>query len=45
MKRRTLRQLRPKRQPTDHHGVNFVVINSGGGKFLHEDVVYDHQKP
>ena len=32
MKRRTLRQLRPKRQPADHHCVYVVLLDPAVGK-------------
>ena len=32
MKRRTLRQLRPKRQPADHHHVYVVLLDPAVGK-------------
>jgi hypothetical protein len=32
MKRRTLRQLRPKRKPADHHHVYVVLLDSAVGR-------------
>ena len=32
MKRRTLKPLRPKRQPADHHHVYVVLLNAAVGK-------------
>ena len=44
MKRRTLRQLHPKRQPADHHHSSVVLLNGAVDKILHEHVVDDSQK-
>ena len=33
MRRRTLKQLRPKRQPEQHHHVYVVLLDSAVGKF------------
>ena len=32
MKRRTLKQLRPKRQPAEHHSVYVVLLDRAAGK-------------
>jgi hypothetical protein len=32
MKRRTLKQLRPKRQPAEHHSVYVVLLDPAAGK-------------
>ena len=44
MKRRTLRQLRPKPQPEDHHSVYVVLPGAASGKLPRSEVVYNNQK-
>jgi hypothetical protein len=48
MKRRTLKQLRPKRQPEQHHNVYVVLLDPAVGrirKVLAENPKRDRKKP
>ena len=48
MKRRTLKQLRPKRQPADHHHVYVVLLDPAVGKVRKvraENPKRDRKKP
>lgn len=48
MKRRTLRQLRPKRQPEDHHHVYVVLLDPAVARILKvraENSKRDRKKP
>jgi len=45
MKRRTLRQLRPERQPADHHCVYVVLLDPAVGKIRTVRVANPDRKP